>query len=305
LHRWPAGSALFCPCFAGADPVALPPQKPVCRACLIAECCVFLSQSVFSDAPVERCSPQPADSFLRILGRVHGTAGWFGLASLFSSAPWSRSGCVWRAPAGEGAAESSKGAWNACPAEAMRGRGACQASPAPARPSQAVVGVHLCCCRALQVVSGAPRPISGNPSTSDSTLNQYFDSKLGLVDSASSTHGRHLTGVCLSCTGPAPAPREPACRACIAAPPRTTNPPSAFPTNTSSQPVSAVVDSQACNKCKTPSCAVRCRCSCPAAMAPCDETSDQMEPMDLAALNRCAAAGHRAGSAQQQTVLCA
>lgn len=30
---------------------------------------------------------------------------------------------------------------------------------------------------------------------------------------------------------------------------------------------------------------------CPAAMAPCDETSDHMEPMDLAALNRCGAAG--------------
>lgn len=46
----------------------------------------------------------------------------------------------------------------------------------------------------LQVVNEAPRPIGGNHPTSDSNLNQYFDSKVGLVDSASSTHGRHLTG---------------------------------------------------------------------------------------------------------------
>lgn len=46
----------------------------------------------------------------------------------------------------------------------------------------------------LQAVNEAPRPIGGNYPTSDSNLNQYFDSKVGLVDSASSTHGRHLTG---------------------------------------------------------------------------------------------------------------
>jgi hypothetical protein len=46
----------------------------------------------------------------------------------------------------------------------------------------------------LQAVNEAPRPIGGNYPTSDSNLNQYFDSKVGLVDSASSTHGRHITG---------------------------------------------------------------------------------------------------------------
>lgn len=49
-------------------------------------------------------------------------------------------------------------------------------------------------------------------------------------------------------------------------------------------------DCQALRHCK-PLCWAVLPSLCPAAMAPCDETSDHMEPMDLAALNRWGAAG--------------
>lgn len=57
---------------------------------------------------------------------------------------------------------------------------------------------HACCACALPSQLGnepGGRPIAtGNHHQTDS-LTQFFDSKLGLVDSASSNHGRHLTGV--------------------------------------------------------------------------------------------------------------
>lgn len=55
--------------------------------------------------------------------------------------------------------------------------------------------LFLLCVKRLQqqLAVGGPRAISANQQTTDS-LGQYFDSKLALVDSASSTHGRHFTG---------------------------------------------------------------------------------------------------------------
>lgn len=53
---------------------------------------------------------------------------------------------------------------------------------------------------AAQLGNEAARPITAGNHPSTDSLTQYFDSKLVLVDSASSTHGRHITGNDESCS---------------------------------------------------------------------------------------------------------